>query len=42
VPWAWKLYAFRGYVGLQHVDRVLLEKRLPPAVFYNLMVTAAN
>ncbi|HWH95928.1 MAG TPA: class I SAM-dependent methyltransferase [Baekduia sp.] len=40
VPWAWKVYAFRGYVGLQHVDRVLLEKRLPPAVFYNLMITA--
>jgi SAM-dependent methyltransferase len=40
VPWAWKMYAFRGYVGLQHVDRVLLERRLPPAVFYNLMITA--
>jgi SAM-dependent methyltransferase len=40
VPWAWKMYAFRGYVGLQHVDRVLLESRLPPAIFYNLMVTA--
>jgi SAM-dependent methyltransferase len=42
VPWAWKMYAFRGYVGLQHVDRVLLEPRLPPAVFYNLMVTAVK
>jgi SAM-dependent methyltransferase len=40
VPWAWKVYAFRGYVGLQHVDRLLLEPRLPPAIFYNLMVTA--
>jgi SAM-dependent methyltransferase len=40
VPWAWKMYAFRGYVGLQHVDRVLLEPRLPAAIFYNLMVTA--
>jgi SAM-dependent methyltransferase len=40
VPWAWKMYAFRGYVGLQHVDRVLLEPRLPPAMFYNLMITA--
>jgi SAM-dependent methyltransferase len=40
VPWAWKMYAFRGYVGLQHVDRVLLEPHLPPAVFYNLMITA--
>ncbi len=40
VPWAWKMYAFRGYVGLQHVDRVLLEPRLPSAIFYNLMITA--
>ena len=40
VPWAWKMYAFRGYIGLQHVDRVLLEPRLPPAIFYNLMITA--
>jgi SAM-dependent methyltransferase len=40
VPWAWKMYAFRGYVGLQHVDRLLLEPRLPPAIFYNLMITA--
>jgi SAM-dependent methyltransferase len=40
VPWAWKMYAFRGYVGLQHVDRLLLEPRLPPAMFYNLMITA--
>jgi SAM-dependent methyltransferase len=40
VPWAWKMYAFRGYVGLQAVDRALLEPRLPSAIFYNLMVTA--
>jgi SAM-dependent methyltransferase len=40
VPWAWKVYAFRGYVGLQHVDRLLLEPRLPPALFYNLMIRA--
>ena len=40
VPYAWKLYAFKGYVWLQHVDRVLLESRLPPAIFYNLMITA--
>jgi len=40
VPLAWKLYAYHGYIGLQHVDRLLLEPRLPPAIFYNLMVTA--
>jgi SAM-dependent methyltransferase len=39
VPWAWKVYAFRGYLVLQELDRRLLEPRLPPAIFYNLMVT---
>jgi ubiquinone/menaquinone biosynthesis C-methylase UbiE len=40
VPWAWKVYAFRGYLALQEVDRRLLEPRLPPAIFYNLMLAA--
>ena len=40
VPWAWKVYAFRGYLALQEVDRRLLEPRLPPAIFYNLMIAA--
>jgi ubiquinone/menaquinone biosynthesis C-methylase UbiE len=40
VPWAWRQYAYRGYIALQHVDRVLLEPRLPPAIFYNLIVSA--
>src|SRR4051794_2005888 len=40
VPWAWKQYAFRGYLALQAVDRALLEGRLPPAIFYNLMLSA--
>jgi ubiquinone/menaquinone biosynthesis C-methylase UbiE len=39
VPWLWRQYAFRGYLVLQRVDAALLEGRLPPAVFYNLMVT---
>ena len=30
VPWAWKWYAYRGYLALQRVDRRLLESRLPP------------
>jgi hypothetical protein len=38
VPWLWRQYAFRGYLALQAVDRVLLEGRLPPAIFYNLIV----
>jgi len=40
VPWAWKQYAYRGYLALQAVDRRLLEGRLPPAIFYNLMIAA--
>jgi ubiquinone/menaquinone biosynthesis C-methylase UbiE len=40
VPWAWRLYAYRGYLALQRLDRRLLEPRLPAAVFYNLMLTA--
>jgi ubiquinone/menaquinone biosynthesis C-methylase UbiE len=40
VPWLWRQYAFRGYLALQRVDVALLERRLPPAVFYNLMIAA--
>jgi ubiquinone/menaquinone biosynthesis C-methylase UbiE len=40
VPWAWRQYAYRGYLLLQALDRRLLETRLPPAVFYNLMLAA--
>jgi ubiquinone/menaquinone biosynthesis C-methylase UbiE len=40
VPWAWRQYAYRGYLLFQGLDRSLLEGRLPPAVFYNLMITA--
>ncbi|HEX3510975.1 MAG TPA: class I SAM-dependent methyltransferase [Solirubrobacteraceae bacterium] len=40
VPWAWRMYAYRGYLLLQELDRRLLERRLPPAIFYNLMLTA--
>jgi ubiquinone/menaquinone biosynthesis C-methylase UbiE len=42
VPWLWIQYAYRGYLALQEVDRRLLESRLPPAVFYNLMVAATK
>jgi ubiquinone/menaquinone biosynthesis C-methylase UbiE len=40
VPWAWRQYAYRGYLMLQNLDRKLLETRLPPAVFYNLLISA--
>jgi ubiquinone/menaquinone biosynthesis C-methylase UbiE len=40
VPWAWRVYAYRGYLLLQNLDRSLLEPRLPAAVFYNLLVSA--
>jgi SAM-dependent methyltransferase len=39
IPWAWRQYAFRGYLALQQLDRRLFEPRLPPAIFYNLMLT---
>jgi SAM-dependent methyltransferase len=42
VPYAWKVFAFRGYLALQEVDRRLLESRLPPAIFYNLMLAATR
>jgi hypothetical protein len=40
VPWAWRQYAYRGYLTLQEFDRRVLESRLPPAIFYNLMLSA--
>jgi ubiquinone/menaquinone biosynthesis C-methylase UbiE len=40
VPWAWRQYAYRGYLLFQELDRRLLESRLPPAIFYNLMIAA--
>jgi len=40
VPMGWKLFAYRGYLALQDVDRRLLEPHLPPALFYNLILSA--
>src|SRR5437588_1632896 len=40
VPWLWRQYAHRGYLLLQALDRRLFEPRLPPAIFYNLMLAA--
>jgi SAM-dependent methyltransferase len=40
VPMLWRRYAFNGYLLLQRVDTHMLESRLPPAIFYNLLLTA--
>jgi SAM-dependent methyltransferase len=40
VPMWWRRYAFHGYLGLQRLDRRALEPHLPPAIFYNLLLTA--
>jgi len=40
IPMLWRHYAYRGYLALQRVDGALLEPRLPPALFYNLMLSA--
>ncbi len=40
VPTWWRRYAFHGYLRLQQLDERLLEPRLPPALFYNLLLTA--
>jgi ubiquinone/menaquinone biosynthesis C-methylase UbiE len=42
VPMAWRQYAYHGYILLQRVDAALLEPRLPPAIFYNLMVAGRS
>jgi ubiquinone/menaquinone biosynthesis C-methylase UbiE len=40
VPMLWRQYAFHGYLILQRLDERLLEPRLPPAIFYNLLLAA--
>jgi SAM-dependent methyltransferase len=40
VPWLWRQYAYRGYLLLQQLDGRVLEGRLPPEAFYNLMLAA--
>jgi hypothetical protein len=42
VPGGWIRYAYHGYLLLQDVDRRLLEPRLPPHLFYNLMLAARS
>jgi SAM-dependent methyltransferase len=42
VPLLWRRYAYGGYLLLQRLDRHILEPRLPPAIFYNLLLTACK
>jgi ubiquinone/menaquinone biosynthesis C-methylase UbiE len=40
VPMLWRQYAFNGYLLLQRLDEHVFEPLLPPAIFYNLLITA--
>jgi ubiquinone/menaquinone biosynthesis C-methylase UbiE len=40
VPLLWRRYAYHGYLLLQRLDEGVFEPLLPPAIFYNLLVTA--
>lgn len=42
IPWTWRQYAYRGYLGFQKFDRLALEGRLPASIFYNLMIGATK
>jgi ubiquinone/menaquinone biosynthesis C-methylase UbiE len=42
IPWGWRQYAYRGYLGFQKFDRLALEGRLPASIFYNLMIGATK
>jgi ubiquinone/menaquinone biosynthesis C-methylase UbiE len=40
IPWRWRSFAFRSYLALQKLDTRLLEPRLPPQLFYTLLLSA--
>jgi SAM-dependent methyltransferase len=40
IPMLWRRYAYGGYLILQRLDESLFEPMLPPALFYNLLLTA--
>ena len=42
IPMLWFQWAHRGYLTLKELDTALLEPRLPPAIFYNLLVSARS
>jgi ubiquinone/menaquinone biosynthesis C-methylase UbiE len=40
IPWRWRSFAFHSYLALQRLDSSVLEPRLPPELFYNLVLSA--
>ena len=40
IPPLWFSWAYHGYLALKALDTRVLEGRLPPAIFYNLLVSA--
>jgi ubiquinone/menaquinone biosynthesis C-methylase UbiE len=40
IPRSWYQYAYRGYIVLKALDDRVLARALPPAIFYNLLVSA--
>jgi hypothetical protein len=42
VPMRWRRFAFRSYIALQRFDSAVLEPRLPPQLFYNLVLSAQS
>lgn len=42
VPRWWHQYAFRGYIALQQIDSLVLERTLPAGIFYNLMLSGTK
>jgi len=42
IPPLWFQWAYHGYLALKAVDTRVLERGLPPAIFYNLLVSARS
>jgi len=42
LPMRWKVFAYRTCLALQRLDAAVLEPRLPPGLFYNLVLSATR
>lgn len=40
IPWRWRNFAYKSYLGFQKVDNHILEPYLPAELFYNLLLSA--